>query len=115
MTDAPPSYRIRPVALGVVLPSLRLLAGFLRVWTWLPRLPDPAVLHWGTAGPDRTGPFTQILLVLSVLCVLTWLPAAVLAVLSARHPVGRRLSVGVSAGMGALYAGIMVEVGRAHV
>ena len=108
MTVAPPSHRIRPIALGVVLPGLLMLAGFLRVWTWLPRIPDPAVLHWGTEGPDRTGPFTQLLLVLGVLFLVTWLPAAVFAVLSARHPVGRRLSVGVSAGMGALYAGIVV-------
>lgn len=111
MTVAPPSHpshRIRPIALGVALPGVLMLAGFLRVWTWLPRIPDPAVLHWGTEGPDRTGPFTQLLLVLGVLFLVTWLPAAVFAVFSARHPVGRRLSVGVSAGMGALYAGIVV-------
>lgn len=108
MTEAPPSRRLRPIALGVVLPGLLLLAGFLRAWTWLPRIPDPAVLHWGTGGADRTGPFTQILLVLAVLSLVTWLPAAVLTVLAVQHPVGRRLSAGVSAGMGALYAGIVV-------
>src|SRR5699024_9436577 len=75
MTVAPPSHpshRIRPIALGVVLPGVLMLAGFLRVWTWLPRIPDPAVLHWGTEGPDRTGPFTQLLLVLGVLFLVTW-------------------------------------------
>lgn len=48
---------------GVVVPAILTLIGVVVTLAWLPRMPDPAVTHWGISGPDGTGaPWTNVAL-----------------------------------------------------
>lgn len=40
---------------GVILPSVVWAAAVVVQLTWLPRLPDPIAIHWGSEGPDGFG------------------------------------------------------------
>ena len=41
---------------GLYLPLALLLGSLVTVAIWLPRLPDPAAMHWGRTGADGFGP-----------------------------------------------------------
>ncbi|WP_424936494.1 MULTISPECIES: DUF1648 domain-containing protein [Bacteria] len=41
---------------GLYLPLVLLLGALVTVAIWLPRLPDPAAMHWGRNGADGFGP-----------------------------------------------------------
>ncbi|MCB1274060.1 MAG: DUF1648 domain-containing protein [Leucobacter sp.] len=44
------------LVIGLAIPILLTAAALILLATWLPRLPDPVVTHWGVDGPDGFGP-----------------------------------------------------------
>lgn len=113
-TAAPPAtpgrhpHRVRSILLGVLLPALLVGGAVLLTRSWLPRLPDPAVLHWGTSGPDRTGPFTELVTVIAALAAITWLLFATLVLAAGRTEIARRVLVGSAVLQGATYAAVLL-------
>lgn len=56
-TDAERVYRARRriVIVGGILPIVIAVVTALVSLTWLPELPDPVAMHWGSGGPDGFG------------------------------------------------------------
>src|SRR5699024_12023973 len=108
-------HRARSVVLGVLLPALLVAGAALLTTTWLPRLPDPAVLHWSLHGPARTGPFAELVTVVVALAATTWLLFTTLVLAAGRTEGARRVLVGSAVLLGATYAAVLLEIGRAHV
>lgn len=100
------TIRTRALLLGAVLPAALLAAAFALVLTWRDRLPDPIALHWGIDGVDRVGPLRDHLLPFVITSLVICLPAIVLALVV--KGAARRGVVGISAGMAAMMAGIVV-------
>ncbi|HLS62646.1 MAG TPA: hypothetical protein VK060_04675 [Ruania sp.] len=108
MSPSPSPHRARRILLGLVLPAVLVGGAAALVHSWLPRLPDPAVLHWGTDGPDRTGPFETLITTTVTLAALTWVPLAILVLVAARAEIARRVMVGAAALQGAVYAAVLL-------
>src|SRR5690606_29015010 len=84
------SARRRIVLIGGVAPVLIALTTTLSALTWMPELPDPVAVHWGTEGVDGYGS-AWIAIILPLAITLAF---AVFAVLSSWKvaPDGRLLS-----------------------
>jgi hypothetical protein len=93
--------RSRALLLGTLLPLIVMGATAAMLLAWLPRLPDPTVLHWGPGGPDRFGTARDAFLTFAVLAGVLCLPLVIAA------PLVRR---GVRRGVAALAAGVTVLV-----
>lgn len=83
----PPRARL-PLSMWVVAVALPLVVGAMAValqLAWLPQLPDPIAMHWGSSGPDGYGPaWSTPVLTAGLSLGLTALFAAFLA--TARQP-----------------------------
>lgn len=101
-------HRGRAFTLGVALPLVLLAAAVALAWSWRGRMPAEVVLHWGPSGPDRFGTFTEHLLTVLVLAAVTLLVSGTLSMTIGRSAMTRRMAVGLSAGMAAFYAGLLV-------
>lgn len=101
-------HRARSVVLGVLLPALLVAGAALLTTTWLPRLPDPAVLHWSLHGPARTGPFAELVTVVVALAATTWLLFTTLVLAAGRTEGARRVLVGSAVLLGATYAAVLL-------
>ncbi|WP_168211687.1 DUF1648 domain-containing protein [Ruania zhangjianzhongii] len=109
MAQAPPPHRTRTVLLGIALPAVLLVTAVLVVLSWRDRMPPEVAVHWGPNGVDRTGSLSELIAVPLVLGGVSWLIVSILCLTAARIALTRRLLVGVSAGMGALFAGIVLS------
>ncbi|MBZ2196157.1 DUF1648 domain-containing protein [Occultella gossypii] len=100
----PVPHRARRIALGAVLPALLLGSACALVLAWRDRLPDPVAVHWGVSGVDRTGSFAELVAPMLILGLATLAVTATLSVVTGRSGLTRRMTVGLSAGMAAMYA-----------
>lgn len=107
-TRPPLPHRGRAVALGIALPLALIIATYALVIAWLPDLPDPVALHWGTRGVDRIGPVTELLTVGSVLIGFTAVVFFPMVLLLGRSALTRRMTVGLSVGLTTLFCGILL-------
>ena len=74
MTNAPPptAGRARTLIVGSVFPVLITFVGAIVATTWLPELPDPVAIHWGSEGVDGFGSaWIFILMPLLIVAVFT--------------------------------------------
>jgi hypothetical protein len=73
---------------GVIVPLALLTIAAALIWTWLPELPEPVAIHWGTDGANGYGPgWTYLALTLGVGGGLVVLFTA-MALLAHRMPQG---------------------------
>ena len=94
--------------LGIAVPGALLVGALLLVLSWRDRLPAEVAVHWGPSGVDRTGTVVELVAVPMVLGGVSWLIIVILCLTASRIALIRRLLVGVSAGMGTLFAGIVL-------
>jgi hypothetical protein len=104
----PLPHRGRAVALGAVLPAAILGSAYALVLSWRDRLPDPLAVHWGLDGVDRTGSFAELVAPMMILGLATLAVTATLSIVTGRNGLTRRMIVGISAGMAAMYAVMLV-------
>lgn len=109
MAQAPVPHRTRTVLLGIALPAVLLVTALLIVLSWRDRLPANPAVHWGPEGVDRTGSLAELIAVPMVLGGVSWLTFSVLCLTTGRIALIRRLLVAVSAGLGTLFAGVVVS------
>ncbi len=103
----PVPHRLATTLLGLVLPLALMTAGALIALSWRDELPDPVATHWGADGPDGFSSFAGALAPLLlglVLCVGAW----ALGFWAGRDGGARRIAVGTSAGLGTLFAVLLV-------
>ena len=117
MTTRPP-HRARAWLLGVLLPVAITAAAWAVVVTLLPRMPDPAALHWGVNGVDRTGSVGELVASMAVISGISLVVMGALSVLTGRQAITRRMTLGLAAGMATLFAGttlssVLVQVDAA--
>lgn len=86
MTDAPrpTAGHRRTLIVGSVLPVLITLAGAIVATTWLPELPDPVAIHWGSQGVDGFGS-AWIFILMPLLIVTVFTVATELSLRDARR------------------------------
>lgn len=107
MTARPPLPRRRRAwLLGVVVPVLITAIAWAVIVPLLPRLPEPAALHWGTSGVDRTGPIGELVASMAVISGISLLVMGGFAVLAGRQAVTRRITLGLAVGLATLFAGL---------
>ena len=94
--------------LGIALPAVLLVTALVLVLSWRARLPAEVAVHWGPDGVDRTGSLAELIAVPLVLGGMSWLVASILCLTTGRIALMRRLLVAVSAGMGTLFAGVLL-------
>lgn len=94
--------------LGIALPAVLLVTAALVALSWRNRLPPEVAVHWGPHGVDRTGSLSELIAVPLILGGAGWLIVAILCLTAGRIALIRRLLVAVSAGMGTLFAGIVL-------
>ncbi|WP_163542960.1 DUF1648 domain-containing protein [Occultella kanbiaonis] len=104
----PLPHRGRAIVLGAVLPALLLGGAYALVLSWRDRLPDPVAVHWGISGVDRTGSFAALVAPMLILGLATLAVTATLSIVTGRSALNRRMLVGISAGMAAMYAVLLV-------
>ncbi|KMM46993.1 hypothetical protein CWIS_02250 [Cellulomonas sp. A375-1] len=103
----PVPHRLSSTLLGLVLPVALLAGSALVALSWRHELPDPVATHWGTDGPDGFSSFGGALAPLLlglVLCVGAW----AMAFWAGRDGAMRRIAVATSAGLGTLFALILL-------
>lgn len=105
-SQTPLPHRRRAWLLGVVVPVAITAAASGLIVTWLPRLPDTLVTHWGTDGPDAYGSTASLLVPLAVYGAVSLLVCGLFAVFTGRTSMVRRLTAGIATGMAALNAGL---------
>lgn len=77
---------------GVIVPLALLVIATALIWTWLPELPEPAAIHWGTDGVNGYGPgWTYLALTMGIGGGLVVMFAA-MALLAHRVPRSSRTS-----------------------
>lgn len=101
-------HRSRTVLLGIALPALLLTTALVLVLSWRSRLPAEVAVHWSPDGVDRTGSLAELISVPLLLGGAGWLIVSILCLTAGRIALMRRLLVAVSAGMGTLFAGIVL-------
>lgn len=99
-------HRRRAWLLGVLAPVVVTAAAWLVVVTLLPRVPEPAALHWGTSGVDRTGSVAELVAPSATLGGVSLVVMGVLAVLTGRQAFVRRMVLGLAVGLATMFAGI---------
>ncbi|MPV38315.1 SdpI family protein [Georgenia subflava] len=108
-TDRMPlPHRGRAWALGVILPVLITGTGWVLVASMLPRLPEQVALHWGVDGVDRVGPVSELVTVNAVLGGISLVVLAVLAVVTGRTSLTRRLVLGLATGSAVFFTGLLL-------
>lgn len=85
MTTAVRRARTAFLWVGVILPLTMLAVTAIIVTLWLPEIPEPAAIHWGTGGVDGYGPGWTHLVVLAGIALMVML-FAVLAWFAHRLP-----------------------------
>lgn len=109
-----PPHRGRALLLGVLLPLIMLVAAAAVVASWRGRMPQEVVVRWGTDGPTQFGSYTQHLLGLLTIAGITLLITGTFAALVGRSAMTRRMTLGISAGLAAFYAGLLIATSHAH-
>lgn len=105
-SPARPPYRRRAWILGVVVPVLITVAAWAVIIPLLPRLPEPAALHWGLGGTaDRTGSVTEMLVTMGAVSGISVAVMAVLAVRTGRQSFTRRMVLGLAVALATMFAG----------
>ncbi|MGC5628755.1 DUF1648 domain-containing protein [Georgenia sp. Z1344] len=104
----PVPHRGRRLLLGVALPLLVTAAAWIYIAAVASDLPSQVAVHWGTDGPDRWSSRTELLLVPAILCAVSLAITCPLAALTGRQSMTRRMTVGLSAGLATMFAGIAV-------
>ncbi|MEE6280382.1 DUF1648 domain-containing protein [Georgenia sp. MJ170] len=106
MTSRPPlPHRPRAWLLGVVVPALITAAAWLAILALLPRVPDPAAVHWGLSGVDRAGSTAELLVTMGATSGLSLVVMAVLAVRTGRQALTRRTTLALAVALATLFAG----------
>lgn len=109
MTSRPPlPHRRRAGLLGVVVPVLITAAAWAVVVALLPRVPEPAAVHWGTSGVDRTGSVTELVASMAVTSGISLLVMALFSVLTGRQALTRRMTLGLAVALATMFGGIAV-------
>lgn len=107
MTSRTPlPHRRRAWILGVLLPVLITAAVWIAIIPLLARLPEPAALHWGIDGVDRTGSITELVVWMAATSGASLLVMAAFAVLTGRQALTRRMTLGLAVALATMFAGM---------
>lgn len=106
MTSHQRPHRGRAWLLGVLVPLLITAAAWGVIIALLPRLPDPAALHWGFSGVDRTGSTGELVTSMAVISGISLVVMAAFVILTGRQALTRRMTLGVAVALATLFAGV---------
>lgn len=101
-------HRRRAWLLGVVVPVLVTAAAWAVVVALLPRVPEPAAIHWGTSGVDRTGSVAELVAPSAVISGVSLVVMALFSVLTGRQALTRRMTLGLAVALATMFGGIAV-------
>lgn len=100
----PRPHRGRAWLLGVLVPAAITAIAWIAIVALLPRVPDPAAVHWGVSGVDRVGSRAELVTTMAVISAVSLLVLAVLAVRTGRQALTRRMTLALAVGLASLFA-----------
>lgn len=100
----PRPHRGRAWLLGVLTPVTITAIAWIAIVALLPRVPDPAAVHWGVSGVDRVGSRAELVTTMAVISAVSLLVLGVLAVRTGRQALTRRMTLALAVGLASLLA-----------